>query len=115
MNAGDIDMITVCTMLKQVLNKIRAILEAGELEQLPACLADRMMLMDKLRKARPDKSLLEETIQLLKEITREEKLLMQLAEEKKDGLQEEIMAFQARRKAARNYHDRSLYGAGVQP
>lgn len=104
-------MITLCTKLKQLLKRIRNLLETGEYEKLPGCLSEKMRLMERLQRCSPDRSRLFETIKLMTFIAKEERFLMQLAEEKRIGLQEEMKDFQDKRRAAARYQSHSLYGA----
>ncbi len=108
-------MMHVCETLKQVLTRIRVLLESGEYESLPEYLSERMVLIERLHECRPDKTKLDETIELLKSIIREERFLMKLAEEKKDNLQKEMKIFQTRRVAAAKYQNQSHGLLGVQP
>ncbi len=108
-------MIHLCHMLKQVLEKIRDLLESGEFERLPKYMSERMMLIERLQESEPDRSRLSETIQLLKYIAKEERLLMELAEEKKTSIQKELSVFQTKKVALNKYHNESHRLYGVQP
>ena len=103
-------MITVCTTLKQVLKRIRNLLETGEYEKLPEFLSERTALLERLQKCSPDRSRLSETIRLMTYIAEEERFLMRLAEEKTSGLRKDMKDFQNKRRAAARYQGQSLYG-----
>jgi len=110
---GDITMIRLCDMLREVLQNIRNILESGEYERLPEYLSERVKIMDKLQECKPDKSRLQETIRSLASLAKEERFLMKLADEKKGILQGEMNKFRAKRRAVVKYQNHSVYG--VQP
>ncbi len=110
---GEMTMIVVCNKLQRVLKNIRGVLEAGEYEHLPEHLSERMKLHERLHESMPDRGRLNETIRILKEIAREERFLLRLADEKKAELQREMKTLKARRRAVETYQVQSLYVTGV--